>query len=1311
MSEDYFTSKTKTNLEEINRLNETQSLTEVVSFNVIKKSIEKLPSKASLKTNTSSGIIFKLPYKNNFENFNKLKKKIELINEKALSPNILEIEFPISCKNTQISRIKSYKSSFIIGMKNGLLFFYDFFSKKLTEFKLNNDNIEKSSQIRSLFIDSNRKIVFTHCKNGKMIYIWNLVDKKLINYITEDEIITSMVLGTENIIYTLKDKIIIFCLKTFKKVDSFKTSKHNHIISIKYDNKTNLLYCLKKKGLFIYDMIRKLKITNISLNLKKINKHYQKYRRKKLKKFLLFIDKKRNVLIINSNISLIFIDLVKFKIIREYLFNNFVDIGYYDDFHYLFFIYNRNIKSFIFYLDYISDPIFIKYDKFDLKEEDNLKSYYCKKLNKILFFSNKKIFIFELNSMKKIPFFTISNEIKKVLIYSNKKIFFLNLQKKIKQNINQYNEETERLNQNLIIYDCFLQKEIYKFEIDINISDMILDESKDILYLSGNGIYKFDIKSYSINKIDEFSSANKINNLALDKKRKILYFCIDDYIYSKDLININKNAKKIGYNKNTLNLILDEKRNHLYTSGDILLGWDLEKREKFFIELEENYKWNLMVLDKKNNLLYVSKESKLFLWDLNNLKQLGLFTNVQSSIIGLDYHENSKLIYITTQKKIYIYGKNNKILYNVYDLEIKKALITEFVVGKDFFNYMISKTELDDGSYQYYFNQWENNLLDINIYEAIFLDIFIYKKFNKIFFLTNVDKFMRIHEKSYILREYFNFFFLAGLHNLPNVIYELFYIYSIEYPFFCHQVSPLYFSLLFRFKIFNNKIVRQLKTNGNIKFLKENEIFELFLSKDTIIHDFIENIFLKIENFDNNVPFSTLTPLKTFSILKNNSKFFSFKIYNSLINKTKSKEKKISKTSQEAYKKIKKITENWKKKSLTIKKIIKTGDYNQVGKINKYPTKFFKLSGKYNFELATPGSLIFLRSYSKSNSSKFVLSKFKYIIIHKWKKVFWFQLSIAIINWIHLILFCITLLEYDADLNLIIADFFFIFCILIFEILSIIALENEYFKDFSNYVDILNILTSSISLSTILVYKHREDISIGLRFFHVFSIILNGFRGMLFMKVFGLFRHLINMLFKVFISSLSLLCLIVCFIFVLAIAATKTSPNFTVRKKVMDYVNILVGNVVHEFPNYIEFLISIFAMFFLAIVVINFLIAKISNEYSMLEKKQNVLFYQDMATMEFEFEKLYRKFRRYIDSESKFYFFAFPVDMLKKDSEEAIGEDKNKRIIKKIRKFRNTIEKINLSNHNIHKTTNNNMQNLLNIKFIQLFELIESKNK
>ncbi len=141
------------------------------------------------------------------------------------------------------------------------------------------------------------------------------------------------------------------------------------------------------------------------------------------------------------------------------------------------------------------------------------------------------------------------------------------------------------------------------------------------------------------------------------------------------------------------------------------------------------------------------------------------------------------MVYVATRNKINIYGKNNKTLYRSIT-EIQKNLqITELKPNfENFVNYIISTYEEENEEITYFVSAIDMNIMNLSLYEAQFLQTFINEKFNKNSFLKMVKNFKQIYSNSLILRKFFNFYFLAAFHNLPNAVFPLYEQYRLEYP-------------------------------------------------------------------------------------------------------------------------------------------------------------------------------------------------------------------------------------------------------------------------------------------------------------------------------------------------------------------------------------------------------------------------------------------------------------------------------------------------------------------------------------------------
>ena len=585
------------------------------SYKNIQIHIEKLPiQKTTPNAKNHHEIILKLPNSKNFKSIPKIKKKLLEIIKKSLKPKIEDIFFPSEIPKISISFIKPIKTYFIIGLKTGLLFFYDLYEKKLIKFIFCDKIKKKPKSFSNILIDYTEKRFFTLGENEKIIFIWCLNKKKNIDFIEEKEEIKNMILTKEKLYYAINNKIIITNLKNFQKKIFGDENIENFIRSIQIDFYTNLIYIIRKNGLEIYDLITKLKIKNF---------HY--FKDLLTTKFdlqpIMFIDEGRGVLIFSSSKKIVFLSLYNFKIIKEHYHYNkrYKNLGYYDKDFNVFFLYRKEKKKFLFFFDYKTKPISIDLNLPFLKQNNYMNTFYDENLKKIILSYDDNILSYDLHNFERINLFKTNKLIKSVKSFCDKKIIFWESDKIISSDEIKIDGLSEK--GKIVIYDMKKNKIIKKLHINFKVNNFHIDCENYIVYLSGNGIMKYEVDKNILKKLEGVNYDIKTKCLVLDKILQNIYFIQQNILYC---YNIKKKfVIKMGENFSK-NLLLDEERNILYSSGKNLLAWDLKKKEKYIIDISEYEFFDLMSIDKKNNLIYVSKGSDVLIWDLENYKELGI---------------------------------------------------------------------------------------------------------------------------------------------------------------------------------------------------------------------------------------------------------------------------------------------------------------------------------------------------------------------------------------------------------------------------------------------------------------------------------------------------------------------------------------------------------------------------------------------------------------------------------------------------------------------------------------------------------------
>ena len=89
----------------------------------------------------------------------------------------------------------------------------------------------------------------------------------------------------------------------------------------------------------------------------------------------------------------------------------------------------------------------------------------------------------------------------------------------------------------------------------------------------------------------------------------------------------------------------------------------------------------------------------------------------------------------------------------------------------------------------------------------------------------------QVYRGSFVLKEFFNIYFMAALNNCFEVINYLYHDLELAYPKNSTQISPLEIGLL---NNYTQMIKKLLKIKAELKdfYLREIELYELFIQKD-----------------------------------------------------------------------------------------------------------------------------------------------------------------------------------------------------------------------------------------------------------------------------------------------------------------------------------------------------------------------------------------------------------------------------------------------------------------------------------------------
>jgi len=150
----------------------------------------------------------------------------------------------------------------------------------------------------------------------------------------------------------------------------------------------------------------------------------------------------------------------------------------------------------------------------------------------------------------------------------------------------------------------------------------------------------------------------------------------------------------------------------------------------------------------------------------------------------------------------------------------------------------------------------------------------------------------------------------------------------------------------------------------------------------------------------------------------------------------------------------------------------------------------------------------------------------------------------TVITWLHAIFFNLVMLYPDSVLFLIL-DYCFLLLIFIYELISVSFSGMDYFKSMNNILDLLIIFLCAImNIFTFFVegWNNVND-NTTLKYFQVITLFIVYYRALTFLWIFKLFRHVIDLIIGITISTISLLCISAIFIFVISICFIKAKEG------------------------------------------------------------------------------------------------------------------------------------------------------------------------
>jgi hypothetical protein len=571
-------------------------------------------------------------------------------------------------------------------------------------------------------------------------------------------------------------------------------------------------------------------------------------------------------------------------------------------------------------------------------------------------------------------------------------------------------------------------------------------------------------------------------------------------------------------------------------------------------------------------------------------------------------------------------------------------------------------------------------------------------------FESRLNQWLTTFKTSSFLNKYFNPFFIAACNGITKGITPFVQKKQLKYPFLnTSQVSPIVLCCFTNNLFLLDEICNYLRQSPELYLTNEEISFLLRIDRESVTKLLIElfkpiprNYYIMLSRGFADSPSKSAT---------RDLPFYSRALFASFLDPQ--LQNYISKT--ETYQLLLKISELQKQstaanilanKSEAPKKLKKGPDI-EINSDNQ--VIFFELKAKYDFSTGSKSSLNFLRFYSKCADKEFILSNWRYVIKIKWQSLRYFYWMQAFLYISQVILFTANYF-YDTFLGLYLVNLILLICFLIYELFSIWFYPRYYFNQADNILDLVSII-SAIVLLTINFRLEKDAIDwTAYDVFFCLVILFLYIRSILYLKAIQPFRHLITMLFAIAFNIIDIIVffaiIVIAFGFLLSVS---NMENMQIGSGIYNGLLALFGGLDNiENASFIDVVLKIVIGVFVSLIMANFIIGRISNQYGDMENYQIAVSYSEMARILFEWEVWYFKLAKMFgrkkkngssqatSNNSKYYFF-----LANFDGESGLEEEKltNEIMSEQMLDFKKVLyeglEEIQAQNdHIIHELTN-----------------------
>lgn len=297
---------------------------------------------------------------------------------------------------------------------------------------------------------------------------------------------------------------------------------------------------------------------------------------------------------------------------------------------------------------------------------------------------------------------------------------------------------------------------------------------------------------------------------------------------------------------------------------------------------------------------------------------------------------------------------------------------------------------------------------------------------------------------------------------------------------------------------------------------------------------------------------------------------------------------------------------------------------------SKTEVKIIQVPFKYDFRTGSADSLKLLDCFSESNTEEFVLSPWKEVVKSKWYKGKPWLITIALIYWMFMISCTISVVFFPKSNDWQTLTVSLLCVILAYEIVQITSYlvynPLKYFLDIWNIIDWL--LFILILVYFYVINKNQETDAA--RVMGSMLMIVVYYRAFSYLQMLDSFTALVGII-NIIIQKLIIFFIILFYFYIAtALLIIKIDPENSIKMSFMHayYFTLFGGVDDNSFTmfNYVSIPI-VFGTLMVSIVLLNVLIAFLSNLFSRLEEQQLVNDLKEKASLVLDIEVIFMFFK------------------------------------------------------------------------------------